>query len=115
MALRNRYDTLARNQETLNHYKEQARLLDGKIQLTDESDKNLYMKWDEVETCYLVHGVEKIGKGKWANILMMYRKYFKKHRNHVSLRTKYLILEKHEDILKEYKSKALKLIDTKKP
>ena len=101
--LSNKYVKLEKNVATLEHFKKQSELIKDVEKKSFEKPK--YDKWDDEETIYLVHGVEKLGRN-WVDILGRYKNHFKKQRDAKGLHSKYKSLENNKECLEYFMKKA---------
>ncbi len=67
-----------------------------------------YKNWSQLETTYLVLGVELYGIGKWAYILNKFKNNFNS-RTSVNLKDRYRTISNNPSDLKRYQSQAEKL------
>ena len=80
---------------------------DVKVKITMKRQR---VSWEDKEILYLVYGVESFGKGRWAEILDMFKSKFKSRTN-VDLKDKYRNLERNQTDLEYYKKQARLLKD----
>ncbi len=102
--LNRKYRDLEKNKTFLDSLEKKAELIED----TDTVDvlKFKYGRWSEEEIIYLVHGVEKLGRDNWLEIIKKYKKYFNKDRRSKDLLCKYQLLEKNKNVLESFKKKA---------
>ena len=108
--LKKKYYTLKTNDQcVLEFYKNKASLLnEEEFKIEQIIERKKYLKWEDEECAYLVHGVKVFGKN-WVFILSNYNRNFKEGRSSQDLCDKYRKLEKNLDLFESYKGLAQEL------
>ena len=102
--LKKKYYTLKKNnKDHFENLKEKSKNLNESDFMLDKIiEKKMYVRWDDEEITYLVHGVETLGKN-WVSILTTFKAHFKEDRSGQDLCDKYRKIERNFESLEHFK------------